>query len=81
MSKHLVRRWRRIAREWSNAADNLEPQRRRGDPNEPAAVVAEQVDCRARAEVLAECANSLERSITLADAQQHRKPRASKGPR
>jgi hypothetical protein len=66
MSTDLVRRWRRIARAWTHAADKLEPQRRRGDPNERAAIVAEQVDCRARAEVLAECARSLECSIKLA---------------
>ncbi len=71
MSKGLIQRWRRIARDWNHAADNIEPRRRRGDPHEPAAIVAEQVDCRARAEVLAECADSLELSMKRA----RRKPK------
>lgn len=65
MSNHLVKRWRRIARDWHAAANNLEPRRQRG-PCEPAAIACEQIDCRARAEVLEDCAASLERSIARA---------------
>jgi hypothetical protein len=55
VSKHLVKRWRRLAREWSNAADYA------------LNTAAERAACSSKAEAFDDCADSLERSLTIAE--------------
>lgn len=64
MSLDLVRRWRRLARLWTEAAESCE---RRQQPVQcsQCGAAAEVAACRARADAYAECAESLERSIAL----------------
>ena len=62
LSIRLVKRWRRIAREWTQAGAKLKD-----------CSPAERVDCRARADVFADCADSLERSLKIAARRRHPK--------
>jgi hypothetical protein len=66
MSIHLVRRWRRTARDWNDVAE-------RAVANEKPPAECERAFAYAR--ILRECAESLERSLIIAA----RKRRASKG--
>lgn len=52
MSAGLVKRWRRLAREWGKAAFHA--------PNSQ-----EHVVCASKAEVFRDCADSLERSLAI----------------
>lgn len=58
MSKHLVKHWRRIARQWSDCA-HRETEKPRGDGG----LVAEREFAYAR--IFNECADSLERSLAI----------------
>lgn len=72
MSADLVRRWRRLAREWRGAGASLAL---RG------ASVVEKTDCYARADVFRDCADSLERSLAIAKRKAERKIAPYKRPK
>lgn len=60
MSKHLVRQWRRIARDWKGVADASR------EREHPVTQSPELVRAEAYARVFTECADSLERSMVIA---------------
>lgn len=61
MSKHLVQRWRRIARQWNDVANAYRERHHPLTRDVPELIRAE-----AHARAFTECADSLERSLVIA---------------